>query len=61
MGFHINDKKDNTKGGKAAKGATQGGKTATKGKSAGGGKRIIKTGGARGSLSGYNISAKPAG
>lgn len=49
MGFHINDKKDNVKGNKAAKGNAQGGKAATKGKSAGGGKRIIKTGGARGS------------
>lgn len=49
MGFHINDKKDGAKGGKTTKGAAQGTKTATKGKSSGGGKRIIKTGGARGS------------
>ena len=50
MGFHINDKKDNLKGGKNAKGNVQGSKAATKSKSSGGGgKRIIKTGGARGS------------
>lgn len=49
MGFHINDKKDSAKGGKNSKGTAPGGKASTKGKSAGGGKRIIKTGGARGS------------
>lgn len=49
MGFHINDKKDSKKGGKAAPAGVPGGKTATKGKSSGGGKKIIKTGGARGS------------
>ncbi len=50
MGFHINDKKDSKKGGKAAKGVP-GTKSVTKpgAKSSGGGKRIIKTGGARGS------------
>lgn len=50
MGFHINDKKGAVKGGaKGGKPAAAGAKAATKGKSAGGGKRIIKTGGARGS------------
>lgn len=51
MGFHINDKKDNKKGGKSAKNILAGSKPASKsGKAAGGGgKKMIKTGGTRGS------------
>jgi hypothetical protein len=51
MGFHINDKKDNKKGGKSAKNMLAGSKTPGKSAkpSAGGGKKMIKTGGTRGS------------
>ena len=50
MGFHINDKKDGKKGAKVAKGGVPGTKSFTKqGKAAGGGKKMIKTGGTRGS------------
>jgi hypothetical protein len=51
MGFHINDKKDNKKGGKSAKNMLAGSKPASKSAkpSGGGGKKMIKTGGTRGS------------
>lgn len=51
MGFHINDKKDNKKGGKSAKNMLAAGKTGAKTAkpSGGGGKKMIKTGGTRGS------------
>jgi|GEM_PF-2937780 len=50
MGFHINDKKDGKKGAKPGKGAAGAVKSFTKQAKAGaGGKKMIKTGGTRGS------------
>lgn len=52
MAFHINDKKDGKKGAKPGKGAASAVKSfAKQGKAAGsgGGKKMLKTGGTRGS------------